>query len=325
MYPGTYNALKKGIDSKALLPCSLFCLFQGDQIANTFKLINPSGVPVEEEENKGLVGGFMQLFSNKYAKPTKKPEISPASGLPVAKTGSGLPSPTNPFVLGYGISQDIPTTVEGVPAFNPLNFQFSVTGTPLPGFATLNFLMLTEAIHDSANVEKNLNAGYFRQTFFEPIHATYTDATRGTPVFDAVMGISRGLFIRQYLDPQVLSIYTPQIPQIPDFSITAFAPEHNSFGQEGSEFKTEYKRSWRSNIVKKKSGHWTESILGASHFEQWSGTSEVKVTYRGSDTQGLPVNGQRQINVKIRGKMFNELNITNDILNTEGAFLFHSL
>lgn len=127
MYPGTYNALKKGIDSKALLPCSLFCLFQGDQIANTFKLINPSGVPVEEEENKGLVGGFMQLFSSKYAKPTKKAEISPASGLPVAKTDSGLPSPTNPFVLGYGISQDIPTNVQGVPAFNPLNFQFSVT------------------------------------------------------------------------------------------------------------------------------------------------------------------------------------------------------
>ena len=59
--------LKKGIDSAALLSCSLFCLFQGDQIANTFKLINPDVVPVEEED-KGIVSAFMQLHRLRHLK-----------------------------------------------------------------------------------------------------------------------------------------------------------------------------------------------------------------------------------------------------------------
>lgn len=319
MYPGTFTAIDAGVKSESLLASSLFCLFQGDQIANTFTVIDPKGDVVDE---LGKVAALMRTFTKKYAAKAAKAAAERAGF--VATTGAGLPEPENPFVLGYGISQKVKEELRGEPTFKPLNFQFSVTGVPLEkhNFATLNFLMLTKSIDELSNVEKNLNAGYFRQTFFELIHAEYADAGTGRPVFDAVMGISRDLFVRQYISPQVLQTYTPQLPQISGFQTFSNPPVNALFSVlDNGHFATSFSQQWWTNTPKRQSSHWTEQKLGFSHFERWTGTTETCVEYWCDNTTGLPVNGKRVIKVKVTGSMSSQLDITNDIFPNGGASL----
>lgn len=306
MYPGTFTAIDAGVKSESLLASSLFCLFQGDQMANTFKLTNSSGHVIDD----GVSAALMHEFCHKYAHTTSTPDQSVD-----AKTGRGLPSPDNPFVLGYGISQKVKEETRGEPTFKPLNFQFSVTGDPVEkhNFATLNFLMLTKPIGDLSNVEKNLNAGYFPQTFFETINAEYPDAITGRPVFDAVMGISRDLFVKQYILPNVLKAYTPPVPQISGFKVFSGDPTTTLFKEQDGRFTTTYEQTWYTDAPRRKSNHWSEQAFGLSHFEKWGGETTVNVQYWSDDTHGLPVNGKRTIRVKITGTLYNHLEITNDI------------
>ncbi|KAL0945254.1 hypothetical protein HGRIS_000764 [Hohenbuehelia grisea] len=268
MHPDTYKAIEHGINSELLLPSSLFCLFQGDQIASSFKILDPSGKRVQGRET---VDEIMLKFTSRFAE--KAANAKPTDTF-VASEGRGLPTPDNPFVLGYGISQVVPEASKGVPVFNLPNFQFSVTGSSKPGLATLNYLMLTKPIHASANIQQNLNAGLFDQTLLSTIHADYLDTKKGTPVFDAVMGLSRELFVEQYIIPQICDAYGPKPPQIPGFTTSSSGPKIEKYASDVGGFNTVTSTDWWTNKANIHSDHFLESAMATRPFREMVGNIE---------------------------------------------------
>ncbi|KUJ14210.1 uncharacterized protein LY89DRAFT_736258 [Mollisia scopiformis] len=83
------KAKADGVDSRNFLVSSIFCVFQAAQMANTFQLRNPEGKLLE----LGEAPGDFTLTVSKYF-----------TGMQVKE---GQMTPDNPFVLGYGISQEL--------------------------------------------------------------------------------------------------------------------------------------------------------------------------------------------------------------------------
>ncbi|KAM7211511.1 hypothetical protein V8F06_013104 [Rhypophila decipiens] len=135
--------------TKSFQPASLFCLFETGQLARSFQMADATGKTITDDE---ALSKFKIGLTTRFAPPR------PGTGTGVATPGNGLPTPENPFVLGYGVSQVDPKPLPQTPQFDPQNFQFSVTHQP-NGFGTINFLMLLGPITKLTDVTQNLNAG----------------------------------------------------------------------------------------------------------------------------------------------------------------------
>jgi hypothetical protein len=182
------TSTEEKIDSRSFLASSIFCLFQSTQISNSFTVSTDKGgqLSVDEFEtidtfNKTVCAYFTTLRS------------------------SGLPTTDNPFVLGYAITQELPTMAQANPDATtdktpkyliPRRYDMSVTAAPA-GFGVsgaINFHLQTfrEKAQDQIDVDilKHPNAGT----------AYYTAQQNITPngignSYDGVMVLSRKTFL----------------------------------------------------------------------------------------------------------------------------------
>ena len=138
------TAKPQAVDSRTFLASSIFCLFSSTQIANTFTLTNEKGNNLSVAEFQTL--NTISKSISQYFTTLKQSE---------------LPTVDNPFVLGYAITQELPTlsavtgpgttgkpppTTDKTPKyFIPRRYDISVTPPP-PGYGvsgSINFCLQT--------------------------------------------------------------------------------------------------------------------------------------------------------------------------------------
>ncbi|KAG8708319.1 hypothetical protein FRC08_018965 [Ceratobasidium sp. 394] len=211
-HPTTFEKLKKGIDNKLFTPSSVFCLFEAGQIAQSFQLYDEQNQLITGNTKKPAPDGKLADFGQK----TDDFMLAIASRF---ANSEHLPTPQNPFVLGYGISQPNPDPHPSEPWFIPQNFQFSVTHAP-NGFGSLNFLMLLNPMQPVQNVEHNLLAGLFDVSFLDRIGASAPNPTTKRPEYNGVMAIAAKTFKEQYILKCLLPLFKLPDPSFPLRTIT---------------------------------------------------------------------------------------------------------
>jgi hypothetical protein len=217
LHPSTAVKLQNAIDNKSFQPASLFCLFETGRLAQSFQMADATGNPVTDQ---AAVDSFIVQITRRFAPTTP--------GLRDATSALGLPTPDNPFVLGYGISQVDLIPLPSTPQFDPQNFQFSVTHQP-DGFGTINFLMLLGPITQRSNVTQNLQAGVFATSFLANVGADAPGPTGG-PQYDGTLAISALSFQKQYIIKQLQPLFAIPNPSISgrtistDSNITTWTP-----------------------------------------------------------------------------------------------------
>ena len=142
-HDGLTKQLENYVDTQAFTVSSIFCLFEEQTMVDSFKLLGPDRKPVTTTVAKEAKIRIVDYFSN------LQEEIG---------SGSAVPVPENPYILGYSISQKIKPTcatdtsasLKNTPSyFKPK--QFNTTVTPGEGLGqqwittsgTLNFCLLT--------------------------------------------------------------------------------------------------------------------------------------------------------------------------------------
>ncbi|KAK4693894.1 hypothetical protein P7C71_g3587, partial [Lecanoromycetidae sp. Uapishka_2] len=202
LHPATLKGLEQ-VASEHFTVSAIFCTFEAAQIANTFILNDENGRPVSDTKQTEFmtkISGYFSLLQSK---------IQP-----------GRATPDHPFVLGYGLSQRLPTlqsvnasaTTDKTPTYLiPELYNLTVT----PGFTmpaghsdkqpskfthgTLNYCILTHRDEGDSwpmrelsmtDPSRNANSGRLDQTLF--------DTTR-TAEHDGVMAFCRDLMFEKFL------------------------------------------------------------------------------------------------------------------------------
>ncbi|KAL3419493.1 hypothetical protein PVAG01_09715 [Phlyctema vagabunda] len=180
------------LSSKIFQVSTIFCTFQSGKIASNFELRDRHGAV--------FTGGgetkIMDHVSNYFSGLTKK----------AAEDGhTGLPTPDNPFVLGYGISQDLKKIEEidkslsraKTPrSFVPRHFGLAASKNP----AALTYGLLT--FRDDRSKERtiradDMNAGKPEQNYFEMLKVPAN-------LHDGLMVVSKGVFFDNFIKNSVL-------------------------------------------------------------------------------------------------------------------------
>ncbi|EEU33900.1 uncharacterized protein NECHADRAFT_55608 [Fusarium vanettenii 77-13-4] len=185
---------------------TLFCLFQGKRIVNSFEFLNMQGASelgsTKATEAANLISSYFKALS---ANP---------------KSAS---TPNNPFVLGYGLTQkleEIPAKdrkqAENVPYFIPRQFDLTVTkGDGEYSNGVINYCLLTHRPDEDPNrsvgeglrsidYEKDVGAGFWDagNTPYKRIRAD--GKASGA---DGVMTFSREIFRDYWLSENFLSYF----------------------------------------------------------------------------------------------------------------------
>ena len=176
---GTVREITKYVKNESFLVSSIFCLMESAKITNTFRIADDTG-------NSKVSGSWTTAFIR---------SLSAWLGVDSPAGTDGLPTPRNPFVLGYGIRQTIPPS-PGVPLFAPLFFQFTTSaaqpGKPKrPGSSTLNFCIKTRD-KNAIDTHADGNAGLFSPSLMERVAYVPEEA-------DGVMAVSNGLVFDEVL------------------------------------------------------------------------------------------------------------------------------
>jgi len=161
------------VDPRLFTVSSIFCLIEDDLFVESFNVFEPgSSVPSTDSDANDM----MKNLSN-YWKGMRTAAANSGKG------GDGATNPDNPFILGYGLMQDIQNLAninpdaswENTPAFMiPNSFDLTTTkASSLPGLNTLNYCMTT---HTSKNPgqdqprqvdnQNDRNAGRLEHNFF---------------------------------------------------------------------------------------------------------------------------------------------------------------
>ncbi|KAK1479758.1 hypothetical protein CTAM01_14505 [Colletotrichum tamarilloi] len=223
--------------------------------------------------NQQAVTNFIIAITTRFAPPS-----SPTT---VASSGNGLPTPENPFVLGYGISQVDPKPLPQTPQFDPQNFQFSVSHQP-NGYGTLNFLMLLGPITPLTNVTQNGNAGVFAVPFLKSIGAD-APSPAGGPQYDGTLAVSAKAFRDQYIVKQLQDFFAIPKPTLKDVTVhtDSNATNFTSFNS----FATN--NTW----------HTDTSGSDVDYFNyngSWNNTVSITSNYAG---QQMPVDAARTLSI----------------------------
>lgn len=173
------------LSSEHFTVAALFCLFEAATIGNTFLLERPDPTDNSPEGTPASQRRYIPLESTD----TLSHEVQLTL---TTHYGDHYKEETNPFILGYGVSQKVGPSRESV--FKPVDFQFSTTPASdqsRPGTAMLNFCMITPSTEPvdqregRISVERNQNAGV--------LDSTLGSRTKATPDTSGVMAFSRNL------------------------------------------------------------------------------------------------------------------------------------
>ncbi|KAK4209164.1 hypothetical protein QBC37DRAFT_486307 [Rhypophila decipiens] len=275
LHPSTADRLQSAIDNKSFQPASLFCLFETGQLARSFQMADATGKAITDDE---ALSKFKIGLTTRFAPPR------PGTGTGVATPGNGLPTPENPFVLGYGVSQVDPKPLPQTPQFDPQNFQFSVTHQP-NGCSTINFLMLLGPITKLIDVTQNLNAGIFTTPFLAAIGADAPGPT-GRPQYDGTLVISAKSFKEQYIAKQLQDFFAMPNPTFPNVAV------HNDSTNVNWKSLNSYNTTaaWHSDQY----GQSDDDVL--SYNGTW--TNDVAITSNYANQQ-MPVDAARNLTIKV--------------------------
>ncbi|KAM5380094.1 hypothetical protein ACJZ2D_003741 [Fusarium nematophilum] len=197
-----------GVNSSTFTASSIFCVIEAVQMTESFIIKPPAGVPEPTgDEQTRLITSITRHFK----------------GLKdVAESGkdeSHLPTPHNPFVLGYGIRQKVPelSSINGnadptktPPYFLPASVDSTTTASPGNGFTegTLNFCMLTNRRSGGSRSmpREDRNAGEFPETFFNKLRLYGGAGNSERPGgHDGVMAFSKEVFNDFWLNEYVVN------------------------------------------------------------------------------------------------------------------------
>ena len=214
-----------GVPSDTFTASSIFCVMEAAQMTDTFQLTPPPGQPKPSDEKWAILSALViKKFQNRR---------DDAKG----DENSHLPSRKNPFVLGYGIRQNVPDILDINPdadtSKTPQYFvprKVDCTTTPSVGNeftdGTLNFCMLTYRPSEMTDEplihinEDDRNAGQFKQTFFDKLYvrggASSNDggdgdnnsdsgSSTGRPAgHDGIMAFSKKIFNDMWLNDHIV-------------------------------------------------------------------------------------------------------------------------
>ncbi|ORX91991.1 hypothetical protein K493DRAFT_409035 [Basidiobolus meristosporus CBS 931.73] len=294
------TALGNYVDPSLFTVSSIFCMFEESTLVNSFMLRDPSGKPVQSLEDGRLMANLMNSMALYYTTMQKTQKVT------------GAPTPDNPFVLGYSISEALPDLKDfdenidesKTPVyFKPRQCDITTTegersgNNPITTSGTLNFCMFTHRAGNNDNIQvdqQDLNAGLFRPTFFDKTK------TLGKVVFngkeqghDGIMAFSKGIFCDHWLKPigQALlvdyNIYRPMIATAIKEDIGMIRLNANNVEirelTDSSNRGYEVSRRWHMDDIVKNS-----NILDGKPYDRRKrveGECVVRVTYRSNTSQ----------------------------------------
>lgn len=199
LLPQGVIAKLESVDPRKFLASSLFCLFEKNEILNSFDLVNPNaplahpdGSPAEDPILPAMAAQIAMYFNK------------------LSKLPPGRPTPDNPFVLGYGIIAKVPPVsaadnnrAANTPYFVPKLFHLTVT-PGANGFTkgTLNYCIMTHRAQgipeDTVDIKDDSGLGIFKQTLFE---TSRSNGTSGGA--DGVMAFSKKIFSDFWLQSEI--------------------------------------------------------------------------------------------------------------------------
>lgn len=204
--PGLVQGLKS-VSSKLFTVSSIFCLMEAVTMVNSFKIVDQTGKPPSLGLTQDIMNDVTKYFQG-LATANQEANTS----------GPGVPTPENPFVLGYGITQSTQDLAsvnpdaswQNTPAcFIPSRFDLTTQRGSREGINTLNYCFLTMNTKDpnqnpDDNVSRHINvdtlhdAGNLQQSLFDMV---------GANGGDAMMAWSKHLFWDQFVINQLASVF----------------------------------------------------------------------------------------------------------------------
>lgn len=248
---------------------AIFCrITSSPQVAGSFKLIPPDGAPQVDSWARTAALAAMWMEFHKMA----------------ARFDQRLPTPQNPFVLGYILTQKVRSSIDlgtndrpasMTPAyFVPQECYLSTTAVPGDLFTsgTLNFCILTGSPKPNAYKSPPFidpKSNHLDKTFFSELSLYGGPSGKGAKRpsgHDGIMAFSKRVFYYNWLQESLLSklLIQPELyGQIVDYPVG----QNNGFGNK----KTS--RTWEGNN---------------NQFSRWATDFEVRT----SSTSGLKVEGE---------------------------------
>ncbi|KAG5796115.1 hypothetical protein H9Q69_004848 [Fusarium xylarioides] len=209
----------KAVDSSNFQVSTIFCAMQSSRLIQSFELLDETGkIPEDAKTTDGntvnvkeLIEGFQNTLIQKFINSnTSKP---------------GVPTPDNPFVLGYSVSQEKADLATVNPAAAKANLPtpdffvpkyFRCNLSPLSSFCqgTLNYCMLTHRAkkppyHKENGLERVVDygidgAGRFKENVFSRMK---TRATPGSA--EGALFFCQDIFVNHWIGSSVAPLFLP--------------------------------------------------------------------------------------------------------------------
>ncbi|EGO53343.1 hypothetical protein NEUTE1DRAFT_126670 [Neurospora tetrasperma FGSC 2508] len=199
---------------------ALFCLFQSTKVVNSFKFIDFKGV---NKTQTAASNEAANLLSSYFQALTERSQIAS--------------TPNNPFVLGYGLTQELAAQTaeqkaraENVPYLVPKRFDLSVTkGDGDYSKGVINYCILTRrpsgVSESNISIKEDPGAGFWQNgnTPFKRVRADGMSSGA-----DGVMAFSRGIFRDFWLKEQFLKYFKVNTTELAEILI----PEGDNVARE---------------------------------------------------------------------------------------------
>jgi hypothetical protein len=272
------SALRGYVRDESFLVSSVFCVLEHAQLMNTFVLKTGEGKDLSQGE--GATGFIRCLIA--WFKIDREPQ--------------GTPTPRNPFVLGYGIRQKVPSEpVLGIPLFVPRHFQFT-TSTDVDmtlalddrkrrDKSSLNFAMVTEN-ERRVDLQNDGNAGAWTPSLIVQAGLNRDEA-------DGVMVLSNGIFYNQYIKPYFVEPFKSLGFRE---EVAKKYPDNRVQLTSGPEVRNGPKMTKKLSWLLKKGAHDTvRRGLLIQERSQWTGNEEFDVTWSGDIPKGEHANNTPRV------------------------------
>jgi hypothetical protein len=181
MAPGVLSELE-GLKPTIFTVSTIFCTFQSSKIAQKFELRDPTGALYNSQGSTAIMDHVAKHFH----------QLSVKSEEAKAK---GLPTVDNPFVLGYGISQDIKKLEDidkklsraSTPRYFVPNW-FGLAASNDPSALTFGLLTYRDREEDKRKIRpEDTNAGKPDVNYFNTVRVPVN-------AHDGLMIVSKGIF-----------------------------------------------------------------------------------------------------------------------------------
>lgn len=191
-------------DSSVFRVSSIFCAFSSAQIASTFRLVDPNASSEDLNTKFAMVDEIVNLLNSRFGNESKD-------------LVDGVPTPHNPFVLGYTISEKNPPVGQYNPAaatgkgqtfsyFTPSDFRCTLSKADPTSMTkgTLNFCLLTKRDQKPPDFVKPDTGRVFNENIdtpgrFDPNLFGKMKIKAAPGSADGILAISQDIFMNHWI------------------------------------------------------------------------------------------------------------------------------